>query len=104
MTTDEDTGTQTAETERSSIEDLLDSDEDDEPGFLDDTYELVETPIGAHNLCLNPGREEAPRNPLCPVCEAEIRPISSKHERRFVCDCEQLWQFKFQPKDGDLDD
>jgi len=46
-------------------------------------------------LTLNPGYETAPRNPLCPVCHEQIRPISNDVERRFVCGCEQVWQFTF---------
>jgi hypothetical protein len=47
-------------------------------------------------LSLNPGHETAPRNPLCPVCHDEIRPISNDAERRFVCGCEQVWEFTFE--------
>jgi len=63
--------------------------------LLDDNTELVETPLDTNKLSLNPGYEKAPRNPLCPVCEGEIRPISNDAERQFVCGCEQVWQFTF---------
>lgn len=63
---------------------------------MTDKERFVETPSDPFDLlCLNPGGERAPRNPLCPVCEAEIRPTSNDIERRFVCDCEQVWQFRF---------
>ena len=51
-------------------------------------------------LCLNPGRDPAMRNPLCPVCKEEIRPIQNDAERRFVCGCEQIWKFTFEPVDN----
>ena len=73
-------------------------DDEQDSGIARDT---VETPLDGANLCLNPGRDEAPRNPLCPVCEEEIHPISNDVERRFVCDCEVIWQFTFEPKDED---
>jgi hypothetical protein len=61
----------------------------------DDAEDLVATPIDTHKLSLNPGYDEAPKNPLCPVCNEQIRPISNSAERRFVCGCEQVWQFTF---------
>lgn len=57
--------------------------------------EVVDTPSNMNKFSLNPGYEQAPRNPLCPVCEEEIHPISNNHERRFVCGCEITWQFTF---------
>jgi len=74
------------DTDRDELDDLLSDDKD---------TELVTTPIETHKLSLNPGCEIAPRNPLCPVCEKQIRPISNEAERRFVCGCEQVWQFTF---------
>lgn len=65
----------------------------------DDDSDWVETPLDTNDLSLNPGYPQAPRNPLCPVCNSEIRPISNEHERRFVCDCEQIWQFRFEPQE-----
>jgi hypothetical protein len=55
-------------------------------------------------LTLNPGYDPAPLNPLCPVCEEQIRPISNGTERRFVCGCKQVWEFSFDraaPADSD---
>lgn len=60
-----------------------------------DEFELVTTPMDTKKLSLNPGGEPAPKNPLCPVCEEQIVPISNDAERRFVCGCEQIWQFTF---------
>lgn len=67
---------------------------------MNNDKDLVTTPIDTH-ISLNPGREQAPRNPLCPVCEEQIRPISNDVERRFVCGCEQIWQFTFDPLKGE---
>jgi hypothetical protein len=52
-------------------------------------------------MCLNPGRDPAPRNPLCPVCEEQIQPITNGVERRFVCGCDQIWMFTFEPADSE---
>lgn len=63
--------------------------------ILDGDDERVETPLDVKNLSMNPGHEKAPRNPLCPVCEEQIRPLTNHAERRFVCGCEVVWQFTF---------
>jgi len=65
----------------------------------DEKLRLVNDPPKFPTLTINPGRDPAPRNPLCPVCEDEIRPVTNGVERRFVCGCEQLWKFTFE--DGD---
>lgn len=75
------------------IDEILDEVEDEDE-------ELVETPLDVKKLSLNPGHEKAPRNPLCPVCEEQIRPVVNHVERRFICGCETIWQFTF---DRDVD-
>lgn len=61
---------------------------------------LVETPLNPHDLCLNPGAdEEAPSNPLCPVCEDPIRPVTGQGTRRFECGCAVTWRFTFDAED-----
>ena len=69
----------------------------------DEDLKLAQTPTETYHLCLNPGYDEAPRSPLCPVCEEEIRPISNGTERRFVCECDQIWQFTFD-RENENDD
>jgi hypothetical protein len=71
--------------------------------LLDEETNIVTTPSTPYELSLNPGYETAPRNPLCPVCEDQIRPISNAVERRFVCGCEQIWQFTFDREEASDD-
>lgn len=61
---------------------------------LDD--EVVETPAGFPDLCLNPSGEGVPMNPLCPVCEEPITPVEGECERRYNCGCDILRKFKFE--------
>jgi hypothetical protein len=68
--------------------------DDDEKARL--ATDLPEFP----SISLNPGRDPAPRNPLCPVCEEEIRAVTNDIERRFVCGCEHIWKFTFEGEDG----
>jgi hypothetical protein len=69
------------------IEDIVDG-----GGSGDD---IVETPVGFPDLCLNPRGEGIPMNPLCPVCEEEITPVESECERRYECGCDILREFTF---------
>lgn len=63
----------------------------------EESSEQLETPIDPFDdFCLNPNGEEAPKNPLCPVCEREIKPVSDEVERRFECGCEETWKFVFR--------
>lgn len=64
--------------------------------------DLVETPLNPHDLCLNPGADEdAPENPLCPVCEEPIRPVTGEYQRRFECGCAVTWRFTFDEEGAD---
>ena len=67
--------------------------DDEELRLMNDSAEFP-------TLTLNPGRDPAPRNPLCPVCEDEIRAVTNGVERRFVCGCEQIWKFTFEGEDS----
>lgn len=75
--------------------------DDDQITNTNGELNLVQTPMEPYSLSLNPSYDEAPRNPLCPVCEEQIRPISNGTERRFVCECDQVWKFTF---DQDVED
>lgn len=46
------------------------------------------------NLRLNPGADDAPLNPECPVCHEPIKELRGQAERRFVCGCDGLRTFK----------
>lgn len=83
----------------SNLRDLV-----ERPGGITDSTDLVETPLDPHDLCLNPGADEdAPSNPLCPVCEEPIRPVTGKHVRRFECECAVTWRFRFEEGGDDGD-
>lgn len=45
---------------------------------------------------LNPNGKETTSNPLCPVCEKPIVPVSTDFERRFICGCEDVRNFTFE--------
>lgn len=46
-------------------------------------------------LVLNPRWSGGVVNPLCPNCEQPIKSRSNEDERRFVCGCDELQQFRF---------
>lgn len=55
-----------------------------------------DTPDDFVQISLNPGAEPTMKNPLCPVCEQPIVPVSNHVERRFICDCDDLREFTFE--------
>jgi hypothetical protein len=65
--------------------------------------EQIQTPMDPFDkLVLNPDpTEKETVNPLCPDCEEPIRPWANQHERRFICGCDELKQFEFEPRNTD---
>jgi len=55
--------------------------------------------IEPNKLVLNPGVTIEENVPLCPKCEAPIKELSSRHENRFVCECDSLQRFYFPEVD-----
>lgn len=57
----------------------------------------------SNNLVLNPGAD-ATAHPICPNCEEKIVELSTGHENRFTCGCNQLIEFDIPvEKTGELE-
>jgi len=65
--------------------------------------EQIQTPMDPFDkLVLTPGRsDKKPVHPLCPDCEEPFRPWANQHERRFICGCDELKEFEFEPRNSD---
>lgn len=79
------------------LDDLLDDHDIDPPKLTTD--DLMRVPQGS--IVLNPKVKSKPeRNPLCPVCEAEIHEhVLANGTIEFRCDCDDLQLFTFERED-----